>query len=222
MVLSASTTSLNYLRCSVPPAPSGGFMLNFLLVTRSYESALSWQWRTSSKLCLCCLVQSSPIHISKRTNWSINSSTGSSRFNSPPGNSSNGPSRLVKIIKDFQVKLFARVEDIKTEFPMKLLFFLVGFYCATGFATVIGQTGDWDVLAAGLAVIVVEGIGALMYNNSFPLLRKMKSFISMFNFWKAGVTLGLFLDAFKYKIDDILVLPATPLNFDIDVFHMFL
>uniref|UniRef100_A0A162A3U9 Ycf20-like protein n=1 Tax=Daucus carota subsp. sativus TaxID=79200 RepID=A0A162A3U9_DAUCS len=158
----------------------------------------------------------------RKTTWSVNSSMDSSRFNSSPGNSSSGPSRLVKIIKDFQIKLFARFEEIKNEFPMKLLLFLVGFYCATGFATVIGQTGDWDVLAAGLAVIVVEGIGALMYNNSFPLLRKIKNFVSMFNFWKAGVTMGLFLDAFKYKIDDIFVLPVAPINFDIDVFRMFL
>ncbi|KAF0906198.1 hypothetical protein E2562_009215 [Oryza meyeriana var. granulata] len=34
------------------------------------------------------------------------------------------------------------------------------------FATVIGQTGDWDILSAGLAVAIVEGIGALMYRAS--------------------------------------------------------
>ncbi|MCH82845.1 ycf20-like protein [Trifolium medium] len=79
---------------------------------------------------------------------------------------------------------------------MKLLFFLVGFYCATAFSTVIGQTGDWDILSAALAVVVVEGIGALMYSTSLPLVTK--SLISVFNYWKAGLTLGLFLDSFKY------------------------
>ncbi|CAM9003601.1 unnamed protein product [Rhodiola kirilowii] len=81
---------------------------------------------------------------------------------------------------------------------MKVLFFLVGFYCATAFATVIGQTGDWDILSAGLAVVVVEGIGALMYRPSFPLLDRIKNMVTMFNYWKAGLTLGLFLDSFKY------------------------
>lgn len=80
---------------------------------------------------------------------------------------------------------------------MKLLFFLVGFYCATAFATVIGQTGDWDIISSGLAVAVVEGIGALMY-RSIPLIDGVRSIITMFNYWKTGLTLGLFLDSFKY------------------------
>uniref|UniRef100_M1BHJ3 Ycf20-like protein n=2 Tax=Solanum TaxID=4107 RepID=M1BHJ3_SOLTU len=80
---------------------------------------------------------------------------------------------------------------------MKLLFFLVGFYCATAFATVIGQTGDWDIISSGLAVAVVEGIGALMY-RSIPLIDGVRGIIIMFNYWKTGLTLGLFLDSFKY------------------------
>lgn len=81
---------------------------------------------------------------------------------------------------------------------MKLFFFLAGFYCATAFATVIGQTGDWDILSAALAVVIVEGIGALMYKASLPLIGKARSLITMFNYWKAGLSLGLFLDSFKY------------------------
>lgn len=74
----------------------------------------------------------------------------------------------------------------------------MGFYCATAFATVIGQTGDWDILSAALAVVVVEGIGYLMYKASVPPLNNLKSLIIMFNYWKAGLSLGLFLDSFKY------------------------
>ncbi|TXG67260.1 hypothetical protein EZV62_008535 [Acer yangbiense] len=84
------------------------------------------------------------------------------------------------------------------------VFFLVGFYCATAFAAVIGQTGDWDILSAALAVVVVEGIGALMYKGSFPLLNKIRSLITLFNYWKAGLSLGLFLDSFKYEMDNII------------------
>lgn len=122
----------------------------------------------------------------------------------PSGSSTDGRTRLVKAIRDFQMKLNIRVNDLKKSFPMKVLFFLVGFYCATAFATVIGQTGDWDILSAGLAVVVVEGIGALMYRASFPMFEKLRTLITMFNYWKAGLSLGLFLDAFKYQIDTIL------------------
>ena len=81
---------------------------------------------------------------------------------------------------------------------MKFLFFLVGFYSATAFSTVIGQTGDWDILSAALAVVVVEGIGALMYRGSLSFASKARSLVSMFNYWKKGLMLGLFLDSFKY------------------------
>lgn len=135
--------------------------------------------------------------------WSIRSSVESNGLNDPSESSTNGATRLVKAIQTLQIKLNARFQGLKKGLPMKLLFFLVGFYCATAFATVIGQTGDWDILSAGLALIIVEGIGALMYTASFPLLNKVRNLITMFNYWKAGLSLGLFLDAFKYEIDDI-------------------
>jgi len=100
---------------------------------------------------------------------------------------------------------------------MKILFFLIGFYCATAFATVIGQTGDWDILSAGLAVAVVEGIGALMYRASFAFLGRIRNMITIFNYWKAGLTLGLFLDSFKYEVDELLE-SCNPFNFEINIF----
>jgi hypothetical protein len=50
-------------------------------------------------------------------------------------------------------------------------------------------------------VAAIEGIGMLMYRkpnttNTRPPGR-LQSFISMVNYWKAGVCLGLFVDAFK-------------------------
>lgn len=104
---------------------------------------------------------------------------------------------------------------------MKVLFFLVGFYCATAYATVIGQTGDWDILSAALAVLIVEGIGALMYKGSLPLLKKTKNLITKFNYWKAGLAMGLFLDSFKYEIGDIFGF-SNPFNFELDAFSVFL
>ncbi|KAK9143292.1 hypothetical protein Syun_012692 [Stephania yunnanensis] len=132
----------------------------------------------------------------------------------------DGGTRLVRAIQDVLIKLNSRFKELRKGFPMKVLFFLAGFYCATAFATVIGQTGDWDILSAGLAVFVVEGIGAIMYRASFSVFDKFRSLITMFNYWKAGLSLGLFLDAFKYEMDDIFGL-GNPFNFEIDIFPTF-
>ena len=48
------------------------------------------------------------------------------------------------------------------------------------------QTGHCDILA-------------LMYRASFSFLARMKYAISIFNYWKVRLTLGLFLDSFKYQ-----------------------
>ena len=76
---------------------------------------------------------------------------------------------------------------------MKVFLVLLGFYTANALATVLGQTGDWDVLVAGVVVA-----GMLMYRKP-PSLSSMRlqSFVGMVNYWKAGVCLGLFVDAFK-------------------------
>ncbi|XP_059296562.1 uncharacterized protein ycf20 [Lycium ferocissimum] len=133
----------------------------------------------------------------KRLAWSIRSAADGSGLNSSPTTSSSGGTRLIRAIEALLAKLDARIKVLRKNLPMKLLFFLVGFYCATAFATVIGQTGDWDIISAGLAVAVVEGIGALMY-RSIPIINEARSLITMFNYWKTGLTLGLFLDSFKY------------------------
>ena len=133
----------------------------------------------------------------RRMTWSVGSSVGGGTIDPSSADSPNGGTgtRLIRAIQAFQTKLGARIKELRKDLPMKVFFFLVGFYCATAFATVIGQTGDWDILSAALAV-VVEGIGALMYKGSFPLLNKIRSLITMFNYWKAGLSLSLFLDSF--------------------------
>lgn len=133
----------------------------------------------------------------QRMDWSIKSSA-DGRGLDPLTGSGDGRTRLLKTIQNLQIRLITRIQEFQKDLPKKFLFFLVGFYCATAFGTVIGQTGDWDILSAGVAVGVVEGIGALMYKASVPLLDRSRSLIVMFNYWKAGLTLGLFLDSFKY------------------------
>ncbi|KAK4578609.1 hypothetical protein RGQ29_028629 [Quercus rubra] len=176
------------------------------------------------KLCSECsffhVAQPSLVNF-RRMTWSIRSNVDSSEFDPSPANSPNGRTRLIRAFQAIRTKVSAKIQEIRKDLPMKLLFFLVGFYCATAFATVIGQTGDWDILSAALAVVVVEGIGALMYRASLPLVNKMKSLITMFNYWKTGLSLGLFLDSFKYGMDDFFG-SINPFKFEIDLFHIIL
>ncbi|KAF3335168.1 ycf20-like protein isoform X1 [Carex littledalei] len=147
---------------------------------------------------------------------------GGTSESSSSNTTNNGGTRLFNALKSLQTNLYNRINRLRKGLSLKILFFLIGFYCATAFATVIGQTGDWDILSAGLAVVVVEGIGALMYRASIPVFKKIGGgLITIFNYWKAGLSLGLFLDAFKYEIDSIFESCGTPFDFQIDIFPGF-
>ncbi|MFQ6624187.1 hypothetical protein Gotur_004154 [Gossypium turneri] len=95
-------------------------------------------------------------------------------------------------------QLLEKLNSARKNFPMKIFLLLLGFYTANALATILGQTGDWDVLVAGVVVAAIEGIGMLMYRKS-PSLKtgRLQSIVVMVNYWKAGVCLGLFVDAFK-------------------------
>lgn len=132
--------------------------------------------------------------MNRRMVWCVRSAADDNRVDSNGGNGT----RLIRTIQAIQLKLIARIKNLTSNLPLKLFSFLVGFYCATAFATVIGQTGDWDVLSAALTVAVVEAIGALRYKPSIPLAHSTRNIVIMFNYWKAGLSLGLFLHSFKY------------------------
>lgn len=138
----------------------------------------------------------------------------------PSGSNTNNGTRLVRAIQNFQIKLNSKLQELRKGLVMKVLFFLLGFYCAAAFATVIGQTGDWDILFAGIAVVVVKAIGALMYRASFHILDKLKSLIAFFNYWKADLSLGLFLDAFKYEVDTFFE-SYSPFQIQFDIYSNF-
>jgi len=108
-----------------------------------------------------------------------------------------GSTRLIRIVQEVQNKTTKKFKELQKNFPMKVFCLLLGFYCAGLVATSLGQTGDWDILSAGLAVAIIEAIGALMY-RAYLLIERLNFFVIMINYWKAGLSLGLFLDAFKY------------------------
>uniref|UniRef100_A0A1J3FSD0 Ycf20-like protein n=1 Tax=Noccaea caerulescens TaxID=107243 RepID=A0A1J3FSD0_NOCCA len=110
-----------------------------------------------------------------------------------------GSTRLGRIAIALGKQLLVKINSARRNFPMKIFLLLLGFYTANALATILGQTGDWDVLVAGIVVAAIEGIGMLMYKkpSSSMLSGKLQSFVVFMNFWKAGVCLGLFVDAFK-------------------------
>lgn len=109
-----------------------------------------------------------------------------------------GQTRLSRIVIAGGRQLLGKLNSARKNFPMKVFLLLLGFYTANALATILGQTGDWDVLVAGIVVAAIEGIGMLMYKKppSLPS-RRLQSWVAFINYWKAGVCLGLFVDAFK-------------------------
>lgn len=109
-----------------------------------------------------------------------------------------GGTRLGRIVSAGGKQLLEKLNMARKNLPMKIFLVLLGFYTANALATILGQTGDWDVLVAGIVVAAIEGIGMLMYRKRpSPSTGKLQSFLTMVNYWKAGVCLGLFVDAFK-------------------------
>ncbi|XP_022853505.1 ycf20-like protein isoform X2 [Olea europaea var. sylvestris] len=107
-----------------------------------------------------------------------------------------GGTRLGRIVGAGGRQLLSKLNSARKNFPMKVFLLLLGFYTANALATILGQTGDWDVLVAGVVVAAIEGIGMLMYGK--PVFSgRLQSLVVMVNYWKAGVCLGLFVDAFK-------------------------
>ena len=112
--------------------------------------------------------------------------------------SSFGGTRLGRILSAGGRQLLDKLNSARKNFPMKVFLLLLGFYTANALATILGQTGDWDVLVAGVVVAAIEGIGMLLYRKP-PTVRtgRVQNFLVLVNYWKAGICLGLFVDAFK-------------------------
>jgi len=117
-------------------------------------------------------------------------STDSSRINL-------GSTRIGRLVSGRRQELLKRWNTVRRNFPAKVFLLLLGFFSANALATILGQTGDWDVLAAGVLVALIEGIGYLMYRMPLFLGDRGKMVVEFVNYWKAGFSFGLFVDAFK-------------------------
>ncbi|XWS58927.1 hypothetical protein CRYUN_Cryun08bG0076300 [Craigia yunnanensis] len=158
----------------------------------SGEPSLSGQ---ASKIGLKSVVFSKKSFSTRRQGWKIAFSldtggvSGNGREDSLNSDSPNlGGTRLGRIVSAGGRQLLEKLNSARKNFPMKIFLLLLGFYTANALATILGQTGDWDVIVAGIVVAAIEGIGMLMYRKP-PSLRtgRLQSFVVMINYWKAGV-----------------------------------
>ena len=108
--------------------------------------------------------------------------------------------RLSKLAQSFWRSVVEKFERARRRAPLKLFSLLFGYYSANALSTLVGQTGDWDVLVVGLAVALIEAIGFITYRLP-SVLCKFQEFIYMVNYWKLGLSLGFILDKFKLEME---------------------
>lgn len=64
---------------------------------------------------------------------------------------------------------------IKFEYIVKVVFInfmaiLLGFFLAINLSTILGQSGDWGVLSAGLITAVLETTSKILYRTKKKLI----------------------------------------------------
>ncbi|MEG3844806.1 DUF565 domain-containing protein [Microcoleus sp. herbarium14] len=72
---------------------------------------------------------------------------------------------------------------------------LFGTFLGTAISTIAGQSADWDIIAAGLLVLLTELANRLVYGSSRAEARSL--WVDMLNALKVGLTYNLFVEAFK-------------------------
>ncbi|MEG3920115.1 DUF565 domain-containing protein [Microcoleus sp. T3_A4] len=76
-----------------------------------------------------------------------------------------------------------------------LISLLFGTFLGTAISTIAGQSADWDIIAAGLLVLLTEFANWLVYARLRPVAGSFS--VDMLNALKIGITYNLFVEAFK-------------------------
>ena len=84
---------------------------------------------------------------------------------------------------------------------LSLIGVLLGFFMASAIVTTSGQDAIWDVFGAAISLAFTESTSKLIYSHRNRLERssliRRPLYIDVLNLFKVGLTLGLFLEAFK-------------------------
>jgi hypothetical protein len=77
----------------------------------------------------------------------------------------------------------------------RIISLLFGTFLGTAISTIAGQSADWDIIAAGLLVLLTEFANWLVYARLRPVAGSFS--VHMLNALKIGITYNLFVEAFK-------------------------
>ncbi|XP_052882162.1 uncharacterized protein LOC108472537 isoform X3 [Gossypium arboreum] len=82
----------------------------------SHKNVCSFGWKLHSQPCF--------IHVNnfRKMEWSVRSNVDASGFD--PSSSNGGRPRLIRAIQGIQTKLGVRIQELRKNLPMKILFFL--------------------------------------------------------------------------------------------------
>nr|YP_009297600.1 hypothetical protein Hrvl_084 [Hildenbrandia rivularis]AOM67144.1 hypothetical protein Hrvl_084 [Hildenbrandia rivularis] len=86
-----------------------------------------------------------------------------------------------------------KVMSILRDVILRIINLLLGFFLATVFSTLPGQTGDWTIVGSGVIVSLLEYLSWYIYTENYI---KSSNF-SFVNELKIGIMYGLFVDSFK-------------------------
>jgi hypothetical protein len=71
---------------------------------------------------------------------------------------------------------------------------LFGFFLGTAVSTTSGQSADWDIIAAGIVVTLIELVNRIYYSSP---LQARPFWLEALNSLKIGLTYSLVIEAFK-------------------------
>ena len=80
-------------------------------------------------------------------------------------------------------------------FSLLALSFFFGFFLGSAVATTAGQTAEWDIVTAGILVVVTEVGNRIFYSRTDKQRRSL--WVESLHLLKVGLTYSLFLEAFK-------------------------
>ena len=72
---------------------------------------------------------------------------------------------------------------------------LFGTFLGTAISTIAGQSANWDIIVAGLLVLLTEFVNRLVYGGPKAMARSL--WVEILNSLKIGLTYNLFVEAFK-------------------------
>ncbi len=80
-------------------------------------------------------------------------------------------------------------------FSLLAISFFFGFFLGSAVVTTSGQTAEWDVVTAGILLVVTEFGSRSFYRHTDVQRRSL--WVESLHLLKVGLTYSLFLEAFK-------------------------